>query len=267
MAILSIQSHVVYGFVGNKAATFPLQTMGIDVWPINTVQFSNHTGYGKWRGQIMSGAHLQEVIDALFELGVLDQCEAVISGYIGSREIGEVIYSNVERIKQHKNDVIYLCDPVIGDFGRGVFVKPEVEEFFKGALGGDIVTPNHFEAELLTGINIDSLQSAAKACNAIHERGIKTVVITSLRLPDKKDQINILLSEDGELHLVSHQLYDFAVSPNGTGDLFAAVFIGNYLRSKTFKTALELSAKQVHSVMKATHEVGGRELAVLSFRL
>src|SRR5258707_10657968 len=100
MNLLSIQSHVAYGHVGNSAAVFPLQRLGIDVWPIHSVQFSNHTGYGKWRGAVFDAAMIGDVMQGIEERGVLGTCDGVISGYMGSPEIGEAILDAVTRVKR-----------------------------------------------------------------------------------------------------------------------------------------------------------------------
>lgn len=151
--VLSIQSHVVAGHVGNDAAYFALQRLGIEVWPIHTVQFSNHTGHGAWTGQAFAASHVRELVDGLDARGLLGRVGAVLSGYIGSAESGDVIVDAVRRVKAQNPRALYCCDPVMGDVGRGVFVKPDVPQFFAAsALGmADIITPNVFELGLLTG--------------------------------------------------------------------------------------------------------------------
>ncbi|NNM60464.1 MAG: pyridoxal kinase PdxY [Legionellales bacterium] len=265
MSILSIQSHVTYGYVGNKAAVFPLQSMGYDVWPINTVQFSNHTGYGKWTGQLFSAQHIREIVDGIEQLGVTAQCQAILSGYLGAGEIGQCVLETVARFKQANADLVYLCDPVIGDVGRGIFVKPEVLDFFKCNLHADIITPNHFEAEILTGKNIETLADAKQAAAYFHERGIKIVVITSLRISSQpQDKITVFLSDQGESALAETPLYHFEVAPNGTGDLFSALFLGSYLKLKKSVPALHASLALMDVVMAETYRQKSRELKVLA---
>ena len=123
MNILSIQSHVAYGHVGNSAAVFPLQRIGVEVWPVHTVQFSNHTGYGDWRGCVFGGEAIRWWSQGIEERGVLGECDGVLSGYIGSADIGEAVADAVERVKGANPAARYCCDPVIGDVGRGVFVR------------------------------------------------------------------------------------------------------------------------------------------------
>src|SRR5436305_4575076 len=126
--ILSIQSHVAYGHVGNSAAVFPMQRLGHEVWPIHTVQFSNHTGYGAWRGEVLPASIIDECVEGIAERGVLASCDGVLSGYMGSADTGEAILRAVQRVKAANPQALYCCDPVIGDFGRGVLVREGVDQ-------------------------------------------------------------------------------------------------------------------------------------------
>lgn len=265
MSILSIQSHVTYGYVGNKAAVYPLQSMGYDVWPIHTVQFSNHTGYGRWQGQIFPAAHIRDLIKGLAELGVTQHCQAILSGYLGNEEIGLCIQEIVCDLRQKNSDLVYLCDPVMGDIGRGVFVKPEVVSFFQSSLKADIITPNHFEAELLTAKNITTIEDAKKAASELHQRGINIIVITSLQVTDlPHDRIHVFLSENHQHFIASAPLYTFDIAPNGTGDLFSALFLGCYLKQKNSIAALQQSLRWMDIVMQSTFQAKSRELKVLA---
>ncbi len=152
MNILSIQSHVAYGHVGNDAAVFPLQRMGVEVWPIHTVQFSNHTGYGDWKGRVFDAAMITEVLAGIEQRGVLGGCDGVLSGYMGSADIGGAILDAVKAVKRANPVAKYCCDPVIGDVGRGIFVREGIPEFMRNEAvpAADIVTPNQFELDFLT---------------------------------------------------------------------------------------------------------------------
>jgi pyridoxine kinase len=131
MNLLSIQSHVAYGHVGNSAAVFPLQRIGVEVWPVHTVQYSNHRGYGHWRGRVFSGEALRMVVEGIDERGVLGECDGVISGYLPSTDVGEAVVETVGRVKGANPSARYCCDPVIGDVTRGVFVRRDVPEFIR----------------------------------------------------------------------------------------------------------------------------------------
>src|SRR5437868_3076275 len=182
MNILSIQSHVAYGHVGNSAAVFALQRLGVEVWPIHTVQFSNHTGYATARGHAFDAAHIRELTQGLRERGVLATCDGVLSGYVGSAEVGAAILDAVVEVKRANPRALYCCDPVIGDVERGAFVKPEVADFMcaRAVPAADIVTPNHFELEQITAYTARSLADALAAIDALRSLGPKTVRVTSL---------------------------------------------------------------------------------------
>jgi pyridoxine kinase len=169
MNILSIQSHVAYGHVGNAAATFPLQRLGAEVWPIHTVQFSNHTGYDGSRGEVFGASLIRDLVKGIEERGVLSTCDGVLSGYMGSAEIGAAILDAVERVMAVNRNACYCCDPVIGDVGRGVFVQPSVAEFMRERAlpAADIVTPNQFELDYLSLAPSKTIGEAVHACGAL----------------------------------------------------------------------------------------------------
>src|SRR5882757_5759593 len=177
-----MQSHVAYGHVGNSAAVFALQRIGVDVWPVHTVQLSNHTGYATARGRAFDAAHIRELTQGLRERDVLRHCDGVLSGYVGSAEVGSAILDAVAEVKRANPGALYCCDPVIGDVERGAFVKPEVANFMcaQAVPAADIVTPNHFELEQITGHTIRSLSDALTAIEVLRNFGPKTVLVTSL---------------------------------------------------------------------------------------
>ena len=175
MNILSIQSHVAYGHVGNAAATFPLQRIGVEVWPIHTVQFSNHTGYGEWTGRVFEAGLITELVQGIAERGVLGQCDGVLSGYMGSAETGAAILDAVARVKAANPKARYCCDPVIGDVGRGIYVRPGIPEFMRehAVPAADVVTPNQFELDYLSGRTTTTLRDALAAIDIVHGLGPK----------------------------------------------------------------------------------------------
>ena len=266
MAILSIQSHVAYGHVGNRAAVFPLERMGHEVWPINTVQFSNHTGYGSWTGEVFTSAHLALVWSGVKARGCIEECEAVISGYMGAAEVGHFILQSVDDVKAANPGAVYCCDPVMGDYGRGIYVDGGIPEFISGQAmrAADIVTPNQFEAELISGSVIAGVDDAKKACDAIHRLGPSIILITSFK-PDEQADATIsmfLSSKEGFRILTTPEL---PVDPplNGAGDLTAAIFLARYLGEKDPITALELMGDSVFSVFERTYADRGRELSLV----
>ncbi|HWG94601.1 MAG TPA: pyridoxal kinase, partial [Mycobacteriales bacterium] len=180
--VLSIQSHVAYGHVGNASAVFALQRLGVEVWPVHTVQFSNHTGYGAWRGRVFDGQAVDEVVEGIAEQGVLGTCDAVLSGYLGSADIGHAVLGAVERVRAANPDAVWCCDPVMGDVGRGVFVRPGIPELMRehAVPAADVVTPNHYELDLLAGTATTSLGAVKDAVAAVQALGPRVVLTTSL---------------------------------------------------------------------------------------
>lgn len=265
--ILSIQSHVVYGYVGNRAAVFPLQRLGFDVSAINTVQFSNHTGYGSFTGEIFAPAHIKDLIQGLRDRDVLKDVKAVLSGYLGAAGMGQIILDTVAEIRSIHPDLIYCCDPVMGDTDRGMFVKDDIPPFFRDQAlkQASIITPNQFELSWLTGIEIVTLQDAIKACEAAIALGAQTVLLTSL-LHDQTPQGHIQMlavTKDGEKVIVTTPRLDFAVPPNGSGDATAALFLGHILKTRSVQEALGRTASGIYSIFEATAAQGGRELALI----
>jgi pyridoxine kinase len=266
MNILSIQSHVAYGHVGNASAVFPMQRLGVEVWPIHTVQFSNHTGYGAWTGRVFDGPAIEELVDGIAERGVLPRCDGVLSGYMGSAEIGEAILSTVARVRAANPKALYCCDPVIGDVGRGVFVRPGVPEFMrdKAVPAADIVTPNQFELDYLAGRETKTLAAAKEAAAAVHGLGPRIVLVTSLHTTDTPpDAIDLLASEEGDSSWrVRTPRLSLAV--NGAGDAIAALFFVHYARTRSAAAALGEAASSVYGLLKRTEEAGSREVLMVA---
>ncbi len=260
-AILSIQSHVAYGYVGNKAAVYPLQSMGYDVWSINTVQFSNHTGYGQWQGEIFSREHIKSIIQGIEELGVLNQCCAILSGYMGSADICCEVFDTVNRLKHQNSQLLYLCDPVIGN--TDCYVKPEVLNFFKTKLIADIITPNQFEAEILSGIKISNTKNLKLTLKFFHDLGIQIVVITGVKLFDiSSTNIHLIASEGKDIYIIKTKKYNCPRVISGTGDLLSAIYLGSYISTKSVIQSLQISAYYIDKVMSYTLQSGAKELQV-----
>lgn len=224
--ILSIQSHVVHGYVGNKAATYPLQCLGYDVLPLNTVQFSNHTGYGRWSGEVFAASHILDIVEQLEELGILEGCIGILSGYMGSRAICEAVQYTAKRVKELNPSAIYLCDPVMGN--NSCFVAEEVQDFFCNFLSAEIITPNMEEAQILTKRDIKSMEDVLCASELLLKNS-SIVIITGLRFKGDAAIYVSLCTNDGLFEHYKTHTFDFQLPPNGTGDLFSALFLGYYL--------------------------------------
>lgn len=267
MNVLSIQSHVAYGYVGNRAAVFPLQRLGFDVWAINTVQFSNHTGYGAWTGEVFSPAHIRALVDGIEARGVLGQCDAVLTGYLGDAALGEAVLDAVARVRAANSGAIYCCDPVMGDIGRGMFVRAGIPEMLRDRIvpAADILTPNQYELEYLAGRRIATLDDALSAAAAVLARGPRTVLVTSLLRQDAASgTIEMLAATRAGSWLVATPKLDFAVAPNGSGDTVAALFLAHLLKRRSVADALEAAAAGIYAVMEETTRRGTRELALIA---
>ena len=264
MGILSIQSLVAYGHAGNSAAVFPLQRLGREVWPVMTVHFSNHTGYGAWRGPLLAAHDIAEVIAGVEDRGAMEDCDAVLSGYQGAEDVGAVILDAVARVKSHNPDAVYCCDPVMGDVGRGMFVRPGIPEFMRDRVvpAADVVTPNHFELGFLTGTTSTTLAELLAAVDALRATGPSVVLVTSTILDDTPDDALdlVAVSDAGAWRSRTPRL---PIAPNGAGDLTTAVFLANLLDGLALDEVLARTTSSVFAVIEATAQAGDRELHIV----
>ena len=183
--VLSLQSHVVHGYVGNRAAVFPLQLLGFEVDYINSVQFSNHTGYNTVKGQILDGEQLWSIVEGLEQNGLLAGYDYLLTGYIGSESFLRTVLNIVQKLKEYNPNLIYICDPVLGDLGPGLYVPKDLISIYREEMMKvcSVITPNCFEAQLLSDTgSITSMSDAIEACDSLHSKGVEKVVITSLEL-------------------------------------------------------------------------------------
>jgi len=265
MNLLSIQSHVAYGHVGNAAAVFPLQRLGVEVWPVHTVQFSNHTGYGEWKGEVFGASLIRDVVAGIERRGVLGECDGVLSGYMGSADTAEAILAAVAAVKRANPAARYACDPVIGDVGRGVFVREGIPEFMraKAVPAADVVTPNQFELDYLSGRASKTLEQARDAVKAVHDLGPRAVLVTSLHTQETPADAIDLLASDGSgcFRLRTPKL---PLSVNGAGDAIAALFFAHYLRIGKIDEALSRAASAIFGVLAKTADVGAREIQLVA---
>ena len=264
MTILSIQSHVSYGHVGNSAAVFPLQRIGHEVWPVHTVNFSNHTGYGQWGGELIPAPQVASVIDGIDARGAFAGIDAVLSGYQGGSEIADVIINAVARIKQANPQALYACDPVMGNAKSGCFVSDLIPPLLRDKVVpvADIITPNQFELSYLTGVEATDIASTLQAAEAARAMGPETILITSVLRPDREpNTIEMIVVNDDGAWKVQTPYLDF--KRNGSGDVTAALFTGHYIRNKDAASALAKTASSVFELIKRTHAQDSRELVLI----
>ena len=264
--LLAIQSHVVFGHAGNSAAVFPMQRVGVNVWPLNTVQFSNHTQYGQWAGEVLAPAQIPALVEGISNIGELGNCDAVLSGYLGSAAQGRAILSAVARIKQANPRALYLCDPVMGHPEKGCIVPAEVSDFLlrEAVAAADILCPNQLELDSFSGRRAESLEDCAGMARALMALGPKAVLVKHLSYPGKHpdDFEMLLVTNEGSWHL-QRPLLAFPRQPVGVGDLTAGLFLARLLLGDNWVAAFEFTAAAVHEVLLETQACGSYELEVV----
>lgn len=264
MKFLSIQSAVAYGHVGNSAAVFPLQRIGVEVMPVHTVNFSNHTGYGAWRGPLISPDDVRAVIDGIEDRGAFPTIDVVLSGYQGSEGIADVILDAVARVKAANPDAVYSCDPVMGNATSGCFVAPAIPVLLRDRVvpAADLITPNQFELGYLTGTEPGSLESTLESVDLARASGPRTVLVTSVERPDREEgTIEMLAVDDRGAWIVQTPL--LPMKANGSGDVTAALFTAHHRRTGDAADALARTASSVFELLANTHESGERELRLV----
>ncbi|CAH1799237.1 unnamed protein product [Owenia fusiformis] len=252
--VLSIQSHVVHGYVGNKSATFPLQVLGFEVDTINSVQFSNHTGYMSFKGQVLNEAELGDLFEGLISNNI-HQYTHLLTGYIGSKSFLLKIKDVVKQLKEVNPSLIYVCDPVMGDHGK-MYVPQELLPIYREEIIplADIVTPNQFEAEILTGQEISTEAEARNAMTCLHNKGVSTVVISSSDLGDEKVLIGLGSTiKNGSSAAIRMEIPRLPADFTGTGDLFASLLLAHmYFNQSNIKVACEKVISTMQCVLCRT---------------
>ena len=264
MSILSIQSSVAYGHVGNSAAVFPLQRLGVEVWPVHTVHFSNHTGYGAWRGPLLPADDVRAVIQGVEERGAFPAVDAVLSGYQGGEDIGDVILDAVARVKAANPDAIYACDPVMGNAKSGCFVHPAIPVLLRERVvpAADLITPNQFELGFLTDTQPRTIDETLASVDLARAMGPSTVLVTSVERPDApQDTIEMMaVTGDGAWIVQTPRL---PMKANGSGDVTAALFTAHLLETGDPSVALARTASSVFDLLQTTLDSGERELQLV----
>lgn len=266
MRFLSLQSHVAYGYVGNRAATFPLQRLGHEVWAVNTVEFSNHTGYGAWRGRTAPAEQVADIVHGIEALGLLPRCDALLTGYVGDAALGGVVLETAQKVRAANPKALWCCDPVLGDVDTGIYVKPGIDAFFRDQAipAADLVTPNHFELEHLTGRPVGTMAEALEAARSLL-KGPRLALITSLRRAEMpSDQIEMIAVMPDVAWRVATPLIGFDIMPNGTGDMVAALFTACWLENGDAADALGRVASAIYAVLETTRQMGERELQLVA---
>jgi pyridoxine kinase len=264
MTVISIQSQVAYGHVGNSAAVFPMQTCGIDVVAVPTTLLSNRPGYPTIRGRILDADLVADLLTGIEERGVVNSCRMILSGYLGSPEIAEVVVEFVSRAKKHNPRLIYCCDPVIGDRDAGLFVQAAIPSMFRDSLCplADIITPNHFELEWLSGAKASTMDEVVRSARTLSAAGPSTVIVTSAQLADTpEDRIETIAIEGASGWRLSTP--KLPISPSGTGDLFASLLVASLVRGADTQAALVEAVSATFAVLEYTAAAGTEEMRIV----
>jgi pyridoxine kinase len=262
--IMSIQSSVAYGHAGNSAAAFPLMRMGLEVWPVLTVHFSNHSGYRAWRGPLLDPHDVLEVVRGIDDRGVLGGCDALLSGYLGNAATGDTVLAADALLKERNPDAIWCCDPVMGDIGRGFFVRDDVPPMFRDRIlpHAQVVTPNHFELDYLVGRRTSTLEEVLAAARQLQDRGPQTVLVTSMvSAGTDPDTVQMLAVDGSGAYLVTTPRLEAYFT--GSGDVTSALFLAHLLGTGSARTAVENTAGSMYGLLGRTLELGRRELALV----
>jgi pyridoxine kinase len=265
MNVISIQSQVAWGHVGNSAAVFPMQMHGIDVTAVPTTLLSNRPGYPTLRGRVLEAQLVADLLRGIEERGAVDACNMILSGYLGSAEIAAAVADFVARAKARNPALLYCCDPVLGDRDRGLFVQAEIPPVVRDRLCplADIITPNHFEFEFLCGTKAATSGEMIAQAQTLLARGPSTVVITSAELSDTPDgEIETLAVERAQGWRV--RTPRLPISPSGTGDLFAALFASARVQGKATPAALGHAASAIFAVLERTASEGTEEMRIVA---
>ncbi len=263
--VLSIQSHVSCGHAGNSSAVFPMQRMGLEVWPIHTVQFSNHTQYPQgWTGNVFSADDISNVIKGLSNIGALEKCRAVVTGYQGSAEQCLAVADAVTQTKLANPDALYICDPVMGSPEKGCIVASGVAEHLLTRLMpmADVIVPNQFELGQFVGMDINSLSDAIIACQKALTMGPKIVLVKHLHSVSG-DKFSMMLAFEGKCYLAQRPQLDFERPLVGAGDLISSVFTAGLLKSWHPTTAFKHCNEAVYGIVKRTKLLGEWELQII----
>jgi pyridoxine kinase len=273
MSVISIQSQVAYGHVGNSAAVFPMQMHGIDVIAVPTTLLSNRPGYPTIRGRVLEAQLVADLLLGIEERGALDTAQMILSGYLGSAEIAAVVAGFVHRAKACNPAVTYACDPVLGDRDGGLFVQADIPPLMRDVLCplADIITPNHFEFEWLCGAKAGTIGQAIEAAQAFmmsdpSARGPSTVVVTSAELADTpEDEIETIAIERSQACSRAWRVRTpkLPISPCGTGDLFAALLVSARVRGSDIPAALGHAASAIFAVLERTAARGTEEMRIV----
>lgn len=262
MQVITFQSRVAYGHVGNATAVPVLQRLGHDAWPVDTTLLSNHLGYETHGGRILPAEDVAGVIEGLVKLGVLSRCDALLSGFLGNS--AGVAGDTVQWLRMEKPNALYCLDPVMGERDGGLYVAEATAQTISQRLlpEADILLPNAFELDYLAGARNRTLSDVATASDALLRRARPGAVVVATGL-DRDDgpagRVEVMASAKSARYLASVPRLDLPA--HGAGDLFGALFLGHYLHGRNLPSALSRAMDATHAVFSAS--LGRPELALI----
>lgn len=263
MAVLSVQSRVVAGYAGNSAAVFCLQRAGIECWGLDTLQFSNHTGYEGFSGRVFSADELWTVYNGLKQYIGLKQCQAVLSGYLGKKETGALILRIVEDVRQQNPSAFYCCDPVVGD-DEGLYVDSDIPVFLREKILpiADIITPNRFELGILSGYPVkDEDEIIVAGRTLLKDARTSVCVVTGIKCSEGIVSLAILKKR---IYRVVTPFIENVDDLGGTGDMTTALFLAEWLKSHDVAAALSKSVSSAFGVIRQTAFRQSGELCLIA---
>jgi pyridoxine kinase len=268
MSVISIQSQVAYGHVGNSAAAFPMQIHGIDVIAVPTTLLSNRPGYPTIRGRVLEAQLVSDLLRGVEERGAVETCQMILSGYLGSAEIAAVVADFVARAKARNPKLAYCCAPVLGDRDRGLFVQADIPPLVRDRLCplAELITPNHFEFEWLCGTKATTADQMIAQAQTLLARGPSTIVVTSAELADTPaDAIETLAIEQTDDGVKAWRVRTpkLPISPSGTGDLFASLLVSARINGADTPDALGHAASAIFAVLERTAIAGTEEMRIV----
>jgi len=238
----------------------------MEVWPIHTVQFSNHTQYSQgWKGRAFSADDINQLVTGIDNIGKLSDCQAVLSGYQGSAEQCQAIINTVNTVKQQNPKALYVCDPVMGDPEKGCILADGITEQLINEVMpiADVIVPNQFELTQFTGMEINNLEQAKAACQKALSMGPKMVLVKHLHsIAD--DTFTMMLATESGCYITQRPHLEFDKQPVGVGDLISALFTGGLLNGLTEVSAFEHATNACYGVLKETHHRQEWELQTIA---
>jgi pyridoxine kinase len=261
MLVISIQSQVVHGHVGNSAAVFPMQAEGLTVAAVPTTLLSNHPHYPTMRGSVLEPRLVNDLLLGVEERGLVEKASILLTGYLGSVDNAAVVAEFVARAKRSNPALTYVCDPVIGDDDIGVFVAEGLLEIFRDRLVpmASAITPNQFELQLLSGLPARSASELRAAAGILADGGRRTVIATGCTLDDTPaGKVETILCEPhGLCRTATERL---PIRPCGTGDLFTGLFVAGLAKGLSPAAACRKATAQVFRILGRTMEAGSEEM-------